>query len=95
MRHQSIYFNRNRGPPSHLHKSAKGKARLPSPSNLFRWRLYQISGQQQNNKGSNSWCDPTVRALRKSDTIARIRSLAKVIVSLSCRKRKAHFYDLS
>jgi hypothetical protein len=48
-----------------------------------------------NNKGSDDRCDPTVRAPEKSDAISRIRSLAKVIVSLTRRKGKAHYRDLS
>lgn len=94
MRHGSIYFVRSRGPPSHLSQLGQGKARPPSP-HIPAAGATTNKRSAANNKGSNSWCDPTVRALRKSDTIARIRSLAKVIVSLSCRKRKAHFYDLS
>jgi hypothetical protein len=76
MRHASIYFIRSRGPPSYLYpKSALGEGpALPSPFAL----PPQIRADSNNKrKGPNSWCDPTVRALKKPDAIARIRSLQK------------------
>jgi len=70
----------------------EGKAKPGFPS-LFSDTLDKAVDKKI--KGSNGRCDPTVRALWKPDAIARIRSYAKVIVSLSCRKGKAHICDVS
>ena len=64
MRHGFIHVTHNRGPPCHRYaKSSQGKAApsLPPPSLSLAPTNNKRSAA--NNKGSNGWCHPTVRAL--------------------------------
>jgi hypothetical protein len=87
--HQRFFFsNKSRGPPSDSeHWQGEVNRYLP---------LLQVSKKSGSQKleGSNSWCDPTVRAL-ENQTRSLASDLCKVIVSLSRRKGKTHICDVS